>query len=612
VCIFSECPPDNNDAAAAANGTSLLADFAPSLDENSDKIQHESDDVLKAKNSHEISVENIESTTMAATSVEINVSAAVLPQSDAKKDSEDEVVNEKPDSVSDKSQTEGYSRSGGEKVAVKEEEESNTKFWYLRDIRKQWRKFNIDLMPKLLYCRGSLVELLISSDVAKYCEFRSVTRVLTYIGGKLEQVPCSRADVFASHSVGVIEKRMLMKLLTFCLEYNKNPSEYAGYESRPFVEFLKSKNLTDTVRHYVQHAIAMVTDQATTIEGLQSTQKFLQSLGRYGNTAFLWPLYGSGELPQCFCRLCAVFGGIYCLRRQATAAILDADNKLTAVIESTGQRLSTKWLVMEASYASSEILTKNTLPRISRAVLITDHSIKVDKQKHISLLSVPLPGCSDICVTIYELSSDSLACPDGLYVVHMTCTSVAADAKTDLQPVVELLFQPQPSDVTASMDSEIRRPNVLWSLFFNVDNSSRCDLTSSIDNILVVSGPDEYIDYDHAVTEARQIFERMCPGEEFLPKAPNPEDIIYDDGETGEQKESGFESGDVTAGDSGLQTETATVSEGNGDVVSLTTNAVEQLTTDDTTTQQLTTAAAAAVADTMETVAMEATDTTSN
>ena len=41
--------------------------------------------------------------------------------------------------------------------------------------------------------------------------------------------------------------------------------------------------------------------------------------------------------------------------------------------------------------------------------------------------------------------------------------------------------------------------------------------------------------------QARRIFEELCPGEEFLPRAPNPEDIIYDDGENKEQKPSGFE-----------------------------------------------------------------------
>ena len=33
-----------------------------------------------------------------------------------------------------------------------------------------------------------MVELLISSDIAKYCEFKTVTRVLTVLDGKVEKV----------------------------------------------------------------------------------------------------------------------------------------------------------------------------------------------------------------------------------------------------------------------------------------------------------------------------------------------------------------------------------------------------------------------------------------
>lgn len=42
------------------------------------------------------------------------------------------------------------------------------------------------------------------------------------------QVPCSRADVFSSKQVSMIEKRMLMKLLTFALEFDQHPEEYKG------------------------------------------------------------------------------------------------------------------------------------------------------------------------------------------------------------------------------------------------------------------------------------------------------------------------------------------------------------------------------------------------
>ena len=108
-----------------------------------------------------------------------------------------------------------------------------------------------------------MVELLISSDIAKYCEFRTITRVLTNLDGKLEQVcfsvfwlkligvfswrfvvgqlnstifiqvPCSRSDVFSSKQVSMIEKRMLMKLLTFCLNYENEPEQYAGIPFNP-------------------------------------------------------------------------------------------------------------------------------------------------------------------------------------------------------------------------------------------------------------------------------------------------------------------------------------------------------------------------------------------
>lgn len=40
--------------------------------------------------------------------------------------------------------------------------------------------------------------------------------------------------------------------------------------------------------------------------------------------------------------------------------------------------------------------------------------------------------------------------------------------------------------------------------------------------------------------QARQIFDHICPGEDFLPRAPNPEDIIWDDGEGNQPKDSGF------------------------------------------------------------------------
>ena len=45
--------------------------------------------------------------------------------------------------------------------------------------------------------------------------------------------------------------------------------------------------------------MAMVDATSTSArDGLYATRKFLASLGRFGNTPFLWSMYGAGELPQ--------------------------------------------------------------------------------------------------------------------------------------------------------------------------------------------------------------------------------------------------------------------------------------------------------------------------
>uniref|UniRef100_A0A3Q2NTG6 Rab proteins geranylgeranyltransferase component A 1 n=1 Tax=Fundulus heteroclitus TaxID=8078 RepID=A0A3Q2NTG6_FUNHE len=167
---------------------------------------------------------------------------------------------------------------------------------------KEGRRFNIDLVSKLLFSRGSLVDLLIKSNVSRYAEFKNVTRILTYRHGNVEQVPCSRADVFASRQLSVVEKRKLMRFLTSCMEETE---EQTAYNGRPYLEFLRDQQLGESLQHFLLHSIAMVTEDTPTEEGLASTRHFLRCLGRYGNTPFLFPVYGLGEIPQCFSTSCA-------------------------------------------------------------------------------------------------------------------------------------------------------------------------------------------------------------------------------------------------------------------------------------------------------------------
>lgn len=74
------------------------------------------------------------------------------------------------------------------------------------------------------------------------------------------------------------------------------------WNDKTFKEYLVHKGLTPNLVHYVLYAIAGGNNSMPCLEGVKECKKFLMSLGRYGNSPFLWPMYGSGELPQCFCR----------------------------------------------------------------------------------------------------------------------------------------------------------------------------------------------------------------------------------------------------------------------------------------------------------------------
>uniref|UniRef100_V9KEV8 Rab proteins geranylgeranyltransferase component A 1 n=1 Tax=Callorhinchus milii TaxID=7868 RepID=V9KEV8_CALMI len=416
-------------------------------------------------------------------------------------------------------------------------------------IMKNGRKFNIDLTSKFLYSRGPLVDLLIKSNVSRYTEFKNVTRILTCQGGKVEQVPCSRADVFASKQLTVVEKRMLMKFLTFSLEYEQHTDEFQGFQDKAFSEYLKTKKLTENLQYFILHSIAMVSDTASTTEGFKATQHFLQCLGRYGNTPFLFPLYGVGEIPQCFCRMSAVFGGTYCLRHSVQCLVVDRETgRCKAVIDSIGNRITCEHFIVEDSYLPQKHTKNIQYRQISRGVLITNGSVFKSDSEQISILTVPAMEQGRPSVRIIELCPSSMTCPQGTYLVHLTCPS-SGTAKEDFEAVVTALFvnYNETEEMTCS-DEEDEKPKVLWALYFNVRDSSAIDRSAYEglpSNVYICSGPDPALGFEHSVKQAEAIFKQLFPEEEFCPPAPNPEEIIYDSDGT-QQGDAGFGSSTKT------------------------------------------------------------------
>lgn len=168
------------------------------------------------------------------------------------------------------------------------------------------------------------------------------------------------------------------------------------------------------------------------IDGIRRTRKFLQSLGRYGNTPFLFPMYGCGEIPQCFCRLCAVFGGVYCLKRPIAHLKFNETFDEFHAIKCGEQIINAKMLVLGnggASVSASDIFKQRETDNVSngrkcgnlsRAIFITTKPLGDEALSSggggVNLLKLPgtKSSCSNNGAFVIQLSHYSGTCPKGL------------------------------------------------------------------------------------------------------------------------------------------------------------------------------------------------------
>lgn len=329
-------------------------------------------------------------------------------------------------------------------------------------VLKKSRHFNIDLWPTLLYSSGAMVKLLISSNICRYAEFRAVDRVATLLDGKIRTVPCSRSDVFVTNEVNVVEKRIMMKLIETCVEYKEGQDEYESFRGKTFREFLVTKRAPAKVQHYLINALSMSGDQTSFEEGVNNLNKFVESLGRYGNSPFLFPMYGCGEIPQCYCRLCAVFGGIYCLQRGLKS--IERGVEGLKIKLSSDDEISVANVVFGPGTMRSSASGSQT-NYLARCVLIVDQPLRDtnEQPKGGGVEFLRLTGQDGAEAYLIQLSHFSGCCPKEVYLYHFI--SHCSSQTTPRDALAQFINQIFPK---LEREGEDRPPQVLYELFFTV------------------------------------------------------------------------------------------------------------------------------------------------
>jgi hypothetical protein len=181
--------------------------------------------------------------------------------------------------------------------------------------------------------------LAVKSGVGRYLEFMPLKSSYIYLTNKkntegaLERVPMNKAEIFQSKTISPIEKRLLMKFIQLCVQQSgigeasqgswgvegvgTSEHEQLGFQravghvgeatatdtgmpsrllDKTIGELMKEEKLTDTLKLFVTHAIALTHQSAAAEDAVQRVQMYTKSLGRYSDSAFLATYFGVAEV----------------------------------------------------------------------------------------------------------------------------------------------------------------------------------------------------------------------------------------------------------------------------------------------------------------------------
>jgi Rab GDP dissociation inhibitor len=322
------------------------------------------------------------------------------------------------------------------------------------------RDWNIDLIPKFTMAHGKLVKIILhTGTVANNLEWKCVSG--TYVmqtsqGGlfskaksQIHKVPATDSEALKSSLMGLMEKRRCKKFFQFAANYDpKDQATWKGLNpfTAPFSQLAESFSLELNTLDFIGHAVALYTSDEfinrPCDEVLGKIRLYMDSIGLYGNSPFIYPIYGIGGIPEGFSRLCAIFGGTYMLKTPVDEILFNEEGKVVGV-RSGDQIARTKTILCDPSYAR-EYGKVHSTGQVIRAICILNHAIPNTSESNSSQIIIPQRQTgrhNDIYIGC--VSSAHCVCPEGYYIAICSTVVETSTPEAELQPAFDLVGEIQ-------------------------------------------------------------------------------------------------------------------------------------------------------------------------
>ncbi|CAD6499201.1 BgTH12-04853 [Blumeria graminis f. sp. triticale] len=323
-----------------------------------------------------------------------------------------------------------------------------------------WKKYgrvndwNIDLVPKFLMSHGELTNILVSTDVTRYLEFKQVAGSYVQQGSgpkaTVAKVPSDTAEALRSSLMGMFEKRRMKTFIEWIGLFDESDSKNhkgLSIHNCTMREVYDKFGLEPTTRDFIGHAMALyqtdnyLEEKGRAPEVIKRIRLYGNSVSRYGKSPYIYPLYGLGELPQGFARLSAIYGGTYMLNTNIEEVLYEEERavgiKATMQDKSDGSSIKfetkAKMIFADPSYFPEKVRVTG---HVLKAICILNHPLSGTDDSDSAQLIIPQSQVgrkNDIYIAI--VSSAHSVCPKGYYIaIVSTIAETTANQHLELEP----------------------------------------------------------------------------------------------------------------------------------------------------------------------------------